>query len=232
MSTLLLRLAGPMQAWGDASRHNHRGTRREPTKSGVLGMMAAAEGRRRTDPLEDLAALRFGVRTDQIGTVERDLHTAKRASEKHSALTHRDYLMDAVFLAALEGPDDMLEGLAEAISRPAFPMYLGRRSCPPAGRVLLGIAGHPLEDALEETRWQAADWYRRRQPEEVALPTARDAAPGEHADEMVADVPVSFRPGDRRHGLRGVVHGWVTKANDLGRTAPAAHDPMILLGGA
>jgi len=45
MSVLLLRLAGPLQSWGDSSRFATRGTRREPTKSGVIGMVAAALGR-------------------------------------------------------------------------------------------------------------------------------------------------------------------------------------------
>lgn len=36
MSTLLLRLAGPLQSWGDSSRFTRRETRAEPTKSGVL----------------------------------------------------------------------------------------------------------------------------------------------------------------------------------------------------
>ena len=67
MSTLLLRLAGPLQSWGDSSRFTRRETRAEPTKSGVLGLLAAAQGRRRTDPILDLAALRFGVRIDQPG---------------------------------------------------------------------------------------------------------------------------------------------------------------------
>ena len=56
MTTLLLRLAGPMQAWGDSSRFAQRHTRREPTKSGIIGMLAAAQGRRRTDGVEDLVA--------------------------------------------------------------------------------------------------------------------------------------------------------------------------------
>ena len=47
MSTLLLRLAGPMQAWGADSRFDIRKTNREPTKSGVIGLLAAALGLRR-----------------------------------------------------------------------------------------------------------------------------------------------------------------------------------------
>ena len=42
MSTLLLRLAAPLQAWGTASKFERRRTQREPSKSGVIGMLAAA----------------------------------------------------------------------------------------------------------------------------------------------------------------------------------------------
>ncbi len=59
---LLLRLAGPMQSWGDASRFNRRETRTEPTKSAVIGLLASAQGRTREDPIEDLLQLSFGVR--------------------------------------------------------------------------------------------------------------------------------------------------------------------------
>ena len=44
MSTLLLRLAGPLQAWGCESKFEKRRTGREPTKSAVVGLLAAAMG--------------------------------------------------------------------------------------------------------------------------------------------------------------------------------------------
>ena len=69
MSTLLLRFAGPMQAWGVDSRFEIRKTNREPTKSGATGLLAAALGLRRDAPLEKLAALRFGVvKLEQVRT--------------------------------------------------------------------------------------------------------------------------------------------------------------------
>ena len=74
MTVLLLRLAGPMQAWGVQSRFTDRRTERAPSKSGVIGMLAAAVGRRRTDPIEDLLTLRFGVRkavAPRVGRGER-----------------------------------------------------------------------------------------------------------------------------------------------------------------
>jgi CRISPR system Cascade subunit CasD len=39
MAVLLLRLAGPMQAWGTQSRFVNRDTELEPSKSGVIGLL-------------------------------------------------------------------------------------------------------------------------------------------------------------------------------------------------
>lgn len=139
MSTLLLELAGPQQSWGDSSRFTQRQTRPEPTKSGVVGLFAAALGRRRTDPIEDLAALTFGVRTDQPGRLERDFQTEiDWRNGKSRPLTHRYYLADARFLAAVEGPRELLDGLAESLRHPTFPLYLGRRAFPPQGHCAVG----------------------------------------------------------------------------------------------
>ena len=67
MATLLLRLAAPLQSWGMDSKFETRKTGREPTKSGVVGLLAAACGIGREAPgrLAPLTALRFGVRVDQ-----------------------------------------------------------------------------------------------------------------------------------------------------------------------
>ena len=67
MSTLLLRLAAPIQSWGVASKFDTRDTAREPSRSGVIGLLSAALGRSRTDNLDDLKTLRFGVRIDRTG---------------------------------------------------------------------------------------------------------------------------------------------------------------------
>ena len=67
MATLLLRLAAPLQSWGAESKFDTRRTGREPTKSGVIGLLAAALGIRRDADAEIQglsAALRFGVRVD------------------------------------------------------------------------------------------------------------------------------------------------------------------------
>ena len=140
MATLLLRLAAPLQSWGSDSKFETRKTDREPTKSGVVGLLAAALGLRRddTEGLARLNGLRFAVRADQEGSLLVDFHTAK--SRDTSYVTYRHYLQDAVFLAGLESGDEaLLRELEAALRHPVYPLYLGRRSCPPTLPLCLGI---------------------------------------------------------------------------------------------
>ena len=121
MSVLLLRLAGPLQAWGDSSRFVRRTTRTEPTKSGVVGLLAAALGRSREEPVDDLAQLELGVRADQPGTLLRDFQTERSLDgSKVMPLSQRYYLQDAAFLVALGGPRDLLVELDAALRMPCF----------------------------------------------------------------------------------------------------------------
>lgn len=233
MPSLLLNLSGPLQSWGDESRFVRRETRMLPTKSGIIGMLAAALGRRRTEPVEDLVSIRFGVRQEQQGTLVRDFQTAiDWRTRKSMPLSQRSYVGDAKYLAVLEAPLPLLEGLAEAIASPVFPLYLGRRSCPPADRILIGMREEGLEEVLDSERWRAAEWYQKRQGTSVSLLWSRDARPGETHDETVRDVPRSFDPRHREYGLRDVVHGWTSIDNPLGRPADSmSHDAFALLGG-
>ena len=103
MSTLLLRLAGPVQSWGIDSKFEVRRTENAPSKSGVTGLLAAALGIQRNEDISSLNQLRLGVRTDQEGRLLKDFHTAH--SEKNSYITTRYYLSDAIFLVGLECED-------------------------------------------------------------------------------------------------------------------------------
>jgi CRISPR system Cascade subunit CasD len=232
MTVLRLRLAGPMQAWGDSSRFVSRGTRQEPTKSGVLGMLAAAQGRRRSDPVEDLAGLRFGVRVDQPGQLLRDFQVARSLNGRDTMpLSYRYYLADAVFLAAVEGPAGLIESLHDALEAPAFPLYLGRRSCVPSGKICLGTTDLELEEALRAEPWQAAPWYQRKQRSRtVSLPIIRDALHTEEAGETVRDVPVGFSPENRRYSWRTAVRPEPQPMPTPYGTAEG-HSPMSELGG-
>lgn len=206
MRTLLLQLAGPLQAWGDSSRFTERRTRREPTKSGVLGMLAAAQGRRRTDPVEDLIILDFAVRVDQEGTVLSDFHTAINWETGLSMpLSRRHYLADAVFVAGVGGPPEVIDGLADAVRSPVWAPFLGRRACPPSRPVFLGVADSDVWTAVRKVPWQASRWYRRRHGDHASLRMCSDAQPGDTGQEAIRDVPQSYDPRRRQHGWREVV---------------------------
>ena len=208
-STLLLLLKGPLQSWGNESRYATRTTAQIPSKSGVVGMLAAAEGRRRTDDITDLAGLTFAVRVDQSGSLLRDYQTAQkwqRNPKTDAKLITRYFLSDAAFVAAVEAEDrGLLEGLAEALNKPAFPIFLGRRSCPAPPNVVQEIVDKPVVEALRtHSTWHATKEYMKSCGQKVSLPIYRDAQPGE-LGESLQDVPVSFDPKHRKYSWRTVV---------------------------
>lgn len=235
MSVLALRLAGPLQSWGASSRFTRRTTESAPTKSGVIGLLAAAAGIERGDDtqLAPLTALRFGTRIDQPGTRIRDFHTAHHGVTGASMpLSERFYLADAVFVAALEGDHTLLTSLHHALHAPVYPPYLGRRSCPPTEPVTLGLhEDTTLDDVLASVPWQAAPWYRRRHRTPQTLTVLRETAPDEPAEtaDTLRDQPISFDAGHRQHALRTVVTRSVPTPVPGGNSPQDAHDPFTAL---
>lgn len=229
-AVLLLRLAGPLQSWGDTSRFNRRDTRSEPTKSGVVGLLAAALGRDRDDDISDLAALTMAVRADQPGSVLRDYHTVSdyrgiplkqtgvnakgtqkpTSPTKHTHVTLRYYLQDAAFLVGLTGEAALITELATAIRRPVHPLALGRRSCPPTQPIGLGTHTGSLLTVMRQHPWLAADTARAElvraaghTPAQVDLPVTID---DDHGSAVRHDSPVSFALRGRRFAERRVRH--------------------------
>lgn len=222
MATLLLRLAAPLQAWGAESKFETRRTLHYPTKSGVIGMLAASLGFSRDHSLDVLNGLRFGVRIDKEGVLLRDYHTVK--AEK-SYTTERYYLSDAVFLAGLEGDAELLSKIETALKNPAYPLYLGRRSCPPTMPLVLGIKESPLFDALNEEPWLLADWYRKRVSySETKLRIIID---DESSSAVLRDVPLSFSKKHREFGWRGVKDcGYCVSVGGETFEEKTEHDPF------
>ena len=224
MSTLLLRLAAPLQAWGTDSKFEVRRTNREPSKSGVIGLLAAALGLRRDADLSKLSALRFGVRVDRNGEVIKDFHMAK--AEKTSYLTYRYYLSDAIFLVGLESEDrSFLEQIERALRNPCFPIFLGRRSCPPTLPLVLGIREDALETALRGEENQNKDLKSRRQSHRYIR---LDCGEGEQEGTVVQDLPISFNPMKREFGYRRAKEIWIR--DDVNTEGSAEeHDAMAEL---
>ncbi|MET7344618.1 type I-E CRISPR-associated protein Cas5/CasD [Streptomyces sp. NPDC005547] len=224
MSGLLLRLAGPLQSWGERSAFSPlRETAPFPTRSALVGMFAAAEGITRSDTasLKKYEQMRLTVRVDRPGTLLDDYHTAgggfpkertaatSGGSNKDAAvITKRQYLSDAVFVVAVTAPDNLTERLAAALQRPYWAPYLGRRSCAPDEPFLLRrhandpeaelLTGVPL--TAPEPRDPKAETIEVQFLRERPLPHGGPAAAADVIE--VNDIPVSFAPHGRAHSGR------------------------------
>ncbi|MDA8094657.1 MAG: type I-E CRISPR-associated protein Cas5/CasD [Betaproteobacteria bacterium] len=220
MPTLLLRLSGPMQSWGTTSRFDQRDTGKEPSKSGVIGLLAASLGIDReawNEDLQALATLTMGVRHDRSGVLKRDYQTAgcattdriKRADgtlSEDGVTSQRYYLADAVYLVGLEGTDrGLLERAHAALLNPVWPLALGRKSYVPAEPVWLegGVVDAPLRSALRRP-WLGTP--RRHETAPTQLLVSLESQDGSGALRM--DQPLSSF-AERRFGARYVRSEWV-----------------------
>lgn len=183
MPTLLLRLVGPMQSWGTTSRFNQRDTGKEPSKSGVLGIIAAALGidRENWTDLEDLTQLSMGVRHDRPGVPKKDYQTAGCAAtdtiikadgkqSKDGVVSERFYLADAAFLVALEWDEiTLLERLDAALKNPVWPLALGRKSYVPSEPIWLmdGVKKVSMREALAKHPWISIQRKWERLPDKL-----------------------------------------------------------------
>lgn len=210
MATLLLRLVGPMQSWGTTSRFDERDTGKEPTKSGVLGLVAAALGidRENWTDLKPLCPLRMGVRHDRPGVPKRDYQTAQQViaadgSKIHpTAVTTRHYLADAAFLVGLSGEDRaLLERIHTAFADPVWPLALGRKSYVPSEPIWMhgAVVNTDLREAL--TQWPSIATVRPRQP---GTPRILSLESADYSGLMKMDQPLSSF-AERRFGPRFVV---------------------------
>ena len=220
MSTLILRLAAPLQSWGVDSKFDRRNTGRTPSKSGVLGLCAAALGYKRIedDKINNLVNLKFGVRIDKPGVLFKDFHMAheesfwdyndrskiNRDKKSDSYLTIRYYLSDAVFLVGLEGNEMFLSEINEALHFPMYPLFLGRRCCPPEGRISLGIFSGQLRKVLEEypriTEIQGYNSTNKWQPR-IVMDAENHMEKNSYLER---DIPLSFNPEHRKYSFRNV----------------------------
>ena len=232
MSTLLLQFKAPMQSWGISAKFDTRYTDQVPSKSAVIGMIAGALGRRRNESVDDLNVVRFGVRVDCSGKMFDDFQTVqsykdslKRITFDNPTISQRKYLADAAFLVGLEGDAELLKSIEYALKHPFYPIFLGRRSCPPEGRLVLGIRDASLLEALKAEPWIAEDKERGDKVRFVL-----DALPDEEESYILRDNAVSFDQNCRRFGFRRIrdIREDVECKSDnvVDREPDTEHDPM------
>lgn len=152
---LIIKLDGPMQAWGGHTYEDFRPSHLFPTRSGLLGLIGACLGLDRQDTagqsrLAD--SLDFTVRADRVAkcaahdfTPQKrplklpDFHTVMNARKvdgsknEFPVVSRREYLFDAVFTVAVgvrPESEVTIEQLSNAVKRPMYTPSLGRRSCP------------------------------------------------------------------------------------------------------
>jgi CRISPR system Cascade subunit CasD len=172
INTLFLRLEGPLQSWGERSWWRERDTALEPTKSGVVGLLACAIGLRLDEDIRQLSQqVKMGVRIDQPGTLLEDYHTVGggydmpqllqadgdlkgKLHQAHTELTYRSHLCDASFLVAIQSDPATIDRLAQAVQNPHWVIFLGRKACIPSRPLFEGVDDYPsIETALKAWPW-------------------------------------------------------------------------------
>ncbi|MBQ0827883.1 type I-E CRISPR-associated protein Cas5/CasD [Streptomyces tagetis] len=152
---LLIRLAGPLQSWGLTGRFARRDTHSRPTKSGVIGLCAAALGLAREEPLGELAEVLYGVRADRPGTPLRDYHTAGGGTyplRPRDLLTDHQRAAKATTAPAPDGSGPGPFGRAELAAWYGSPKYV---TADPVSGAL--VSGEVRRHALTSERWYLAD---------------------------------------------------------------------------
>jgi len=217
MKTILLKFSGPLQSYGTSSHFQTRYTDYYPSKSAVLGLLAACLGYRRDEEekLRELSTLKFAVRIDQQGSLLKDYHIAitdKEIVEKpQTYVTNRYYLEDALFVVALSGVDELIDTLTKAIKSPYFQPFMGRRSLPVPVDFFLGVSAEDILDGLRNLPWQAAHWYKKKKRkqgigEKISLEVYADEEILK--DEKISrsklrrDIPISFSQKGRQFAFR------------------------------
>lgn len=151
---LLFRLYAPLASWGETAVGEIRPSSTHPSRSALLGMLAAAYGIKRNDEA-GLAKIResfgFAVCMHNAGGLLRDYHTiqapgrrkgAKWSTRKdelaerklNTVLSSRDYRTEAEYTVVVWNRSEVgelsIEQLLEVLRKPRFVLYLGRKSCP------------------------------------------------------------------------------------------------------
>lgn len=154
---LIITLQGGMQAWGTHTYEDYRPSLIFPTRSGIVGLLAACLGIKRDDlhalkQLNDSIVITVRVNKRKVENRHMDkkcrsvsfqkitdYHTVLDARKvdggprKDAIVSRREYLFDAEYTLALTTKPQAafsLEQLFAAAKKPLYTPFLGRRSCP------------------------------------------------------------------------------------------------------
>lgn len=213
---LIFTLSAALGAAGDLAGHERRGSLGWPGRSAILGLLGAALGIERNGDFSSLDRVKLAVAVFDQGQPLRDYHTVetvptavvKRPQSRPAALsvdrlrtnttiTLRDYRQGALYGVAVWGGE--LSKMCDALVRPSFTLYMGRKSCPlacPVGAKI--VQSDTVEAALEE----------------VQLPPWRNNAEANLLIRDAVDVPVASHV-EQRHDLPLDRAKWHFSARDV-----------------
>lgn len=191
MNYLVFRLYGPMASWGEIAVGESRHSAVYPGKSALLGLLGAALGidREDDDAQHSLnSGYRLAVKLISSGQLLKDYHTAQAPDSVGkfqyrtrrdelitgkdrlgTVLSSREYRTDSQAVVAVALTDTArwnLDELLQALQKPKFHLYLGRKSCPLAaplnGRI---IEADNFRTALDQYQPEALlinqpEWFR------------------------------------------------------------------------
>ena len=180
---LVFQLYAPLVSWGEQAVGQERPSADHPSRSALLGLIAAALGIDRTDDDKHAqlsSQCRFGTKLYSPGLAMRDFHTSQvppsnkktqhlytRKDELNepkigTILSFRTYQQDSYNVVGLwlesESITWSLKELQTALNQPHFQLYLGRKSCPLALPLNpLVTESDSLRDALDQYEIKTAD---------------------------------------------------------------------------
>lgn len=185
---LVFRLYGSMASWGDVAVGEYRPTFDRPSKSAVMGLLAAALGicRDEEEKQRELTqAYNFAVQVNSPGVLLRDYHTSQvppsgsgknkkdfatrkdelEAEKIETILSTRDYYCDALYTVCIwcktESIPYSLEIITQKIREPEFVLYLGRKSCPIAIPLQAKmVEAENLNDVFSKVKFEDRDLLR------------------------------------------------------------------------
>jgi len=138
MKTLILKTEG-LSAYGLQTFDVHRKANHFPTRSAIIGLLAAALGIPRKDQLalyELSEGVSIAVQVNQAGEKMVDYHTVQNFRSPMGKIqngtkpTYREYWCDSEHTFAISANDELIEQLAVAVKSPKFTLFQGRKSCP------------------------------------------------------------------------------------------------------
>jgi CRISPR system Cascade subunit CasD len=209
---LVINLEGPMQSWGLYSKFDLRSTETLPTKSGIIGLIAAAFGYSRNDTkaISKLTVLKMAAICTQEGQIEMDFQTVGAGYDKiplperllyqlptaeggrKNAVTKRFYLFDYQFKVILWGDDELIKKCSDALTNPIYGGFLGRKSCLPSKPLVDGIFDTSIK-VINHLKQTLSSVAQKREKPIRNIDDCRLLCEVKSGGFLIRDVPTNFQ---------------------------------------